>query len=64
MTILVTGASGFVGSALVERLAADDASVSVVAAVRRLGVTFPKGVKSIPAGDCTTKISLCLGDVL
>lgn len=51
MTILVTGATGFVGSALVERLATDNASVSVVAAVRRLGFNFPKGIKSVQVGD-------------
>ena len=51
MTILVTGASGFLGGALVERLAADNASACVVAAVRRLDVTFSKGVKLIQVGD-------------
>lgn len=51
MTILVTGASGFLGGALVERLAADNASACVVAAVRRLAVTFSKRVKLIQVGD-------------
>lgn len=51
MTILVTGASGFVGSALVKRLTADRNSVGVVIAVRRSGVAVPNGVKSIQVGD-------------
>jgi len=51
VTILVTGASGFLGGALVERLAADNASACVVAAVRRLAVTFSKRVKLIQVGD-------------
>jgi len=44
--ILVTGANGFVGSALVKRLANEDDATEVVAAVRRLDITFPEGVKS------------------
>ncbi len=51
MTILVTGASGFVGRALVKRLTADRNSVGVVIAVRRSGVAVPNGVKSIQVGD-------------
>jgi nucleoside-diphosphate-sugar epimerase len=51
VTILVTGASGFVGSALVKRLTADRNSVGVAIAVRRYGVSVPNGVKSIQVGD-------------
>lgn len=51
MTILVTGASGFVGSALVKRLTADRNSVGVAIAVRRYVVSVPNGVKSIQVGD-------------
>ncbi len=51
MKILVTGASGFLGGALVERLLTDNASVCVVAAVRRLDITFSRGVNLIQVGD-------------
>jgi nucleoside-diphosphate-sugar epimerase len=51
VTILVTGASGFVGRALVKRLTADRNSVGVVIAVRRSGIAVPNGVKSIQVGD-------------
>lgn len=47
--LLVTGASGFVGSALVKRLTADNNLV--VVAVRRTGIEIPSGVKSIQVGD-------------
>jgi nucleoside-diphosphate-sugar epimerase len=49
--ILVTGASGFVGRAVIRRLSVDDASIRVVAAVRRLGYSFPMGVESTQVGD-------------
>jgi nucleoside-diphosphate-sugar epimerase len=49
--ILVTGASGFVGRALVKRLASDSVSVALMVATRRLGSVVPKGVKSVQVGD-------------
>jgi UDP-glucose 4-epimerase len=49
--ILVTGATGFVGSALVRRLAANHAFVGVVAAVRRIAVAWPEGVRQVQVGD-------------
>ena len=48
--ILVTGASGFLGGALVERLMANNA-YCVVAAVRRPDIRFLKGVKLLQVGD-------------
>jgi nucleoside-diphosphate-sugar epimerase len=47
--LLVTGASGFVGRALVKRLTADNNSV--VVAVRRTDIEIPSGVKPIQVGD-------------
>jgi UDP-glucose 4-epimerase len=49
--ILVTGATGFVGGALVRQLAADRSFNSVVAAVRRKAESLPKGVQKISVGD-------------
>lgn len=49
--ILVTGASGFVGSALVKRLMADGTSGAVLAALRRLDALMPEGLKSVQVGD-------------
>jgi UDP-glucose 4-epimerase len=49
--IFVTGASGFVGGALVRRLAATPSFNGVVASVRREGESLPKGVQQIPIGD-------------
>lgn len=49
--ILVTGASGFVGGALVKRLATDGNFSGVVAAVRRSDVAMPEGVRSAQVGD-------------
>ena len=43
--ILVTGATGFVGRAVVERLVADDSSRQVVVAVRQKELVWPKGVE-------------------
>lgn len=54
--ILVTGANGFVGNALVQRLAVDSPSVAVVAAVRRLDKSWPKGVHPIQVGDLLPKM--------
>jgi nucleoside-diphosphate-sugar epimerase len=51
VTILVTGASGFVGSALVKRLTADNPSIGVAVAVRRSDVAVPNSVQSIHTGD-------------
>lgn len=49
--ILVTGATGFVGSALANRLMADGACGGVVAALRRLDASLPEGVKHVQVGD-------------
>ena len=49
--ILVTGATGFVGAALVRRLATDRSFNGVVAAVRRKAESLPQGVQQVPVGD-------------
>lgn len=49
--ILVTGATGFVGSALANRLMADGTCGGVVAALRRLDASLPEGVKLVQTGD-------------
>ncbi len=49
--ILVTGATGFVGKALVQRLLADDESRRLVVAVRIYGQPWPKQVIPIVTGD-------------
>ena len=49
--ILVTGATGFVGNALVNRLAAERSCKDVVAAVRRNNLSWPEGVRSVQVGD-------------
>ncbi len=49
--ILVTGATGFVGGALVRRLSADGASADILAAVRSAALNLPDGVKSLSIGD-------------
>ena len=51
--ILVTGATGFVGGAVVRRLLADDALGGVVAAVRRSDLAWPLGVVQAQVGDLT-----------
>jgi UDP-glucose 4-epimerase len=51
MMILVTGASGFVGGALVKRLASDCSLNVVVAAVRRKIKSPPQGVQHVLLGD-------------
>ncbi len=49
--ILVTGASGFVGGAVVRRLAADSNSNEVFVTLRSTRVQLPKGVQSFQVGD-------------
>lgn len=49
--ILVTGATGFVGGALVKRLAADRTCKGVVAAVRLKAESLPKEVRQVLVGD-------------
>lgn len=49
--ILVTGATGFVGGALVRRLAADPSLNGVVVAVRRKAEALPQGVQKVPVGE-------------
>jgi nucleoside-diphosphate-sugar epimerase len=51
--ILVTGASGFVGRAVVCRLAADDDWGGVVAAVRHSQTCLPPSVSVVNVGDIT-----------
>jgi nucleoside-diphosphate-sugar epimerase len=49
--ILVTGATGFVGNALVNKLATELACNAVVAAVRRSDKSWPEGVRSVFVGN-------------
>lgn len=49
MTVLVTGATGFVGRAVVERLLAEGRRVR--AAVRRSGASLPAGVEPVLVGE-------------
>lgn len=49
--VLVTGATGFVGHAVVGKLAVDGSFDGVVAAVRRDDVSWPKGVMPVDVGD-------------
>ena len=49
--ILITGATGFVGKALVQRLLADDESRRLVVAVRRSGQRWAEQVLPIVTGD-------------
>lgn len=48
--ILITGATGFIGSAIVRRLARKG-EFDVLAAVRRAGCAIPDGVRSLQVGD-------------
>jgi len=52
--ILVTGATGFVGGALVRRLATDRSLKDVVAAVRRKDKLLPERVQQILIGDLSS----------
>jgi len=63
--ILVTGASGFVGNAVVSRLVADGLASQVVVAVRRKEMMWPSDVHSIKIGDMldSTDWSMALKDV-
>lgn len=49
--MLVTGANGFVGLALVERLFTESEFSGVVAAVRRNVKTLPEWTQSVQVGD-------------
>lgn len=63
--ILVTGATGFVGGALIRRLAANPDCKGVVAAVRRKAETQPDGVRQVQVGGLlpTTDWGLALQGV-
>ena len=63
--ILVTGATGFVGRALVQRLLAEDESRRVAVAVRRGGQQWPERVLPRVTGDLepSTDWSVALGGV-
>ena len=49
--ILVTGATGFVGGAVVRRLAIECGSSDVVAAIRRTDTSWPEGVQPVQIGE-------------
>ena len=63
--VLVTGATGFVGRALVKRFAGECPAGGVLAGVRRLGVALPEGVRPVQMGDLlpSTDWSTALQDV-
>jgi len=63
--VLVTGATGFVGGALVKRLAGECLAGGVVASLRRQGVALPEGVRPVQVGDLlpSTDWSTALQDV-
>ena len=54
--ILITGATGFVGKALLQRLLADDESRRLVVAARRGGQRWPEQVLPIVTGDLNSAI--------
>lgn len=49
--ILLTGATGFIGQVLINRLITDDANMQIVAAVRGENLVFPNNVTSMQVGD-------------
>ena len=49
--ILLTGATGFVGSALANRLSSNEAGLCVVAATRKTDADLPNGVVPVHVGD-------------
>ncbi len=53
--ILVTGATGFVGSALVRQLLLNDVSATTKVAVRRTDISWPKNVSPIQVANLTPK---------
>jgi nucleoside-diphosphate-sugar epimerase len=63
--IFVTGATGFVGSALVRRLAGEPTIDGVVAAVRRADGSWPTGVRPVQMGDLlpTTNWRMALQEI-
>ena len=52
MKVLVTGANGFLGAALVQRLLADELVTEIVATVRSSVRDLPTGVERIVVGIC------------
>ncbi len=54
--VLVTGATGFVGAALVQRLLENKSAAEIVAAVRSYTNTLPAGVKQEIFGDLMGKV--------
>jgi nucleoside-diphosphate-sugar epimerase len=63
--ILITGATGFVGKALVQRLLSDNELRRLVVAVRRGGLSWPEQVLPVVTGDLnqTTEWSIALKGV-
>jgi nucleoside-diphosphate-sugar epimerase len=51
MKVLVTGANGFVGVALLQRLLADELGTAIVVTVRSAVYEFPAGVERFVVGD-------------
>ena len=49
--ILLTGATGFVGQAVLRRLLSDDVSQKVVVSLRKYGTVWPAQVKPLVVGD-------------
>lgn len=59
MKVLVTGANGFVGTALVQRLLADEQATEIVAIVRSPAFDFPKRVERILVGGIDESNDWC-----
>ena len=59
--ILITGATGFVGKALVQRLQADDESRRLVVSVRRSGHRWPEQVQPLVTGDLNPSTDWSIG---